>query len=122
MIQITNLTDAPYQLTSVTLSDGTVLSISLQYFPTIQRWMMSLSYPSPAPTFVMNGVNLCAAPNILRQWKNVLEFGLSCQTTDGLDPAFIEDFENGRVTLYVLTAAEVAQTETTVYGSGVNTE
>jgi hypothetical protein len=115
MQAITNLSDEADQLASVILADGSVAAFEFIYRPAIERWLFSLTHP----TLAVNLINLCMGPNVLRDWRNVIAFGLACLTTDGADPFYIEDFASGRVTLYVLDASEVAGVETTIFGPGV---
>lgn len=112
MQAITNLSDEADQITKVVLDDGSVVTFEFIYQAAIERWTMNVAHTD----LTVNGVNLCAGPNVLRDWRNLIPFGLSCLSTDGADPFYIEDFASGRITVYVLTAAEVAAVETTVFG------
>ena len=114
MQQITNLSDEADQLTRVVLDDGSVVTFEIFYLPTIERWAFNFSHPD----LTVNNLIMCAGPNILRDFRNVISFGLGCYTTDGADPFYIEDFASGRVTLFVLNASEVAFFETNVFGPG----
>ncbi len=114
MLLISNLSDEADQISKVVLDDGSVAAFEFFYRPAIERWMMSVSHPD----LVVNLINLCAGPNVLRSWRNVIPFGLACVSTDGADPFYIEDFASGRITLYVLNQAEVAAVEATVFGPG----
>jgi len=114
MQQITNLSDEASQISKVVLDDGSVITFEIIYLPTIERWMMNVSHP----TITVNNLILCAGPNVLRDFRNVIPFGLGCYTNDGADPFYIEDFASGRVSLFVLDASEVAFFETNVFGPG----
>ena len=111
MQAITNLDNSADQVTNVVLSDGSVAQFEFIYEPAIERWMFNLTHPD----ITVNLLNLCAGPNMLRDWRNVIPFGLACLSTDGADPFYIDDFQSGRITLYVLNAAEVAAVESDVY-------
>lgn len=115
MNQIDNLSNEASQETRVTLDDGTVVDILLTYRPAIQRWSLNVT----RGTFVVDGINLCVFPNIVREWRHIIPFGIACLTTDGADPVSLDDFSNGRATLFVLDAAEVASAEATILGAGV---
>jgi hypothetical protein len=52
--------------------------------------------------------------NMLRQIRNIIPFGLACLMTDLYEPVFIEDFANGRATLYTLNSTDVALVETSL--------
>jgi hypothetical protein len=114
MQQITNLSDEADQLTKVVLADGSVVTFELTYISAIERWAFSVVHT----TLTLNGSILCAGPNVLRDFRNIIPFGLGCYSTDGADPFYIEDFLSGRITLYVLDASEVAFFESAVFGAG----
>ncbi len=108
---VSNLSDEADQLTKVVLADGSVAAFEFTYLPAIERWAMSVSHPK----IEIDGMILCCGPNVLREFRNVIPFGLGCYSTDGADPFYIEDFASGRITLYVLDASEVAFFETAVF-------
>lgn len=107
---LNNITDAANQKMTIPLADGTNLILVLVYRPAIQRWTADISHPQ----LVMNGYNICLGPNIVRQWRNVVPFGIACTSNNGLDPMQIEDFTNGTCQLFILSAAEVLQVETDI--------
>ena len=111
---IDNLTDDPTQLTSLDLGDGTFALVALIYRPTVQRWSMSVL----RGTFEIDGLNLCVSPNTLNQWQNVIPFGIACLSADGLDPMFVDDFISGRISFYLLNAADVAIFESSFFQQG----
>jgi len=115
MRSVDNLTSNANQLINFVLDDNTTVVLNLIYFAATQRWMVNVL----RGTFVVNGISVCNYPNILREWRNLIPFGLACQTVDGGDPVNIDDFTNGRAVLYVLSAADVALFEQTVFGAGV---
>lgn len=112
MTQIDNLTNQADQVTQVVLDDGSVMQLELVFQATTQRWTVNVSHPQ----ITINGLNLCVGANVLRTWRNVITFGLACNTTDGADPFDIEDLVNGRAQLYSLNAADVQAVEANVYG------
>ncbi len=114
MQQITNLSDEADQTTRVALANGSIAVFEFIYLAAVERWAFSVSHPD----IQIDGMILCAGPNVLRDFRNVIPFGLGCYTTDGADPFYIEDFASGRVTLYVLDASEVDFFETSIFGAG----
>lgn len=114
MTRVDNLGDEPDQIVRLVLDDGSIITLELIYRPTTQRWTFDLSWPGPTaggPGLTVNGVNLCVLPNVLRPWRNNIPFGLLCSSTDGADPFYIEDFLSGRVSLYLMDAADLAAVE-----------
>lgn len=104
---LNSLSDAADELITVPLPDGSVLQLEFIYRAGIQRWSMNVSHP----LLTLNNFNLAMGPNILRQWRNLVPFGMAVDSTIGLDPMNLEDFVNGYSLVYVLSAAEVAQVE-----------
>jgi hypothetical protein len=109
---IDNLTNYANQTTTLVLPDNSTAQLTLLYNNTTQRWTWDLVYGSVN----IEGQNLCCHPNILRQWLNVLPFGISCVTADQTDPLYVTDFFTGRVTLYLLTKADVQAIERNIFG------
>lgn len=107
MQQLNNLTNDADQLLTFDIEDGSTLQLEFIYRPAIQRWSLNLTHP----LLTLAGVNLCLGPNILRQWRNLVSFGMALTAVDRLDPVDPSDFSNGRVLVYMLTAAEVQQVE-----------
>lgn len=114
MNSIDNLTSDANQITRVVLDDGSTVIIQLVFNAAVQRWTMNLIYGD----FQVNGLGICIHPNFMREWRNILPFGLGCTTIDGADPVFVDDFSSDRATLHVLTEADVADFEATYFGAG----
>lgn len=119
MVLLQTLTNRPAQRVDVMLADGTIFSLTLYYRLSVQRWMFDVAYKS----FVSNGMSLCVHPNILRNWRQVIPFGLAILSSDGADPFNVEDFINGRISLYVLDQTldntDVDDVEREVFGQVV---
>jgi len=119
MFQIDSLTDDATQAMEIRLSDGTSFTLTLYYKPTIQRWMFDCSYLN----WSANGQGLCVHPNILRNWLNIIPFGLAITSSDKADPFNLEDFLNGRISIYVLDNTadnnDVDQVEQQIFGKVV---
>lgn len=116
MIQIDNITDDASQEITVNMDDGTTLAIQLLYLSSSQRWSVNLSH-SDSELFTANGIVLTVHPNLLRQWKNIINFGLTCATVDGVDPIDVADFSNGRASLFILNSDDVQTIEDTIAGA-----
>ena len=116
--KINGITSDPYQQLSVTLPDGTALFIQLYYRDSQLGWFFTmLAWNNGA--FVECGRRIVTHPNMLRQYKNTLNFGISCLTINNREPTNIQDFTsvNGNPpasALYLLTAQEVQQVETAI--------
>ena len=115
--QITNLTNFADQVTVLQLADGSTASLELIFNGTTGRWVMIVTYPTL--NFNTGLLGACCHPNILRQWRNIIPFGLSFVTAGQTDPFNINDFLNQRVLVYLLNAADVLTVENTVFGNPV---
>jgi hypothetical protein len=111
MTQVDNLTNFADQQTVLILEDGSTAAIDLTYNASAERWTMNVTYGA----HIINGIGLCDSPNIIRQWKNVLPFGLAFVTSDQTDPFDINDFATERVKMFLLNASDVLQIETDVF-------
>ena len=95
-----------------TLDDGSLLQMEFIYRPAIQRWSVNIVHP----LLELYGYNLCVQPNILRPWRKLIPFGIAISSLNGLDPINVTDLSDGSVSIFVLSAAEVAQVETDILG------
>lgn len=109
MQRLNNLTNDADQLITFQLPDGTTAQLEFVYRSGTQRWTVSITYS----TFSLSGYNLVTGPNILRQWKNVIPFGMAILSTTGLDPMYPTDLVDGTIFVEMLDADEVEEVETT---------
>lgn len=116
MVQITSISDAADQLIALQMPDGSAGTLELIYLASCMRWMFNFTHPQ-FTSGALNGAGLCVSPNLLRQYMNILTFGMACSTTSGLDPVLNTDFALGNANLYILSQADVAGVESTVYAA-----
>lgn len=107
MLYINKISNDPVQQLTLTGIPSVQITVILQFLPRIQQWVMDVSYGS----FQAQGISVVAGLNIMRQWRNIIPFGISCVCPDGLDPYQISDFSDQRATLFLLDADDVAQIE-----------
>jgi len=108
MIRITGLTqNASQKFTIADPNGGGDISVILNYRPRVQGWFIDLTFK----TFAIKGYKISRGPNILVKFRNVIPFGLAVNVTDNYEPFLINDFSSGRVSLFLLTSAEVAEVE-----------
>ncbi len=110
MKQINSLTDDSKQLLNMTLDDASRVTMRINYIPAQNGWFYSLLYG----TFQVYNRRLVNSPNALRAFRQIIPFGLCCTVVDGYEPVYQDDFTSGRVTLYILNATDVLETETLI--------
>lgn len=103
MLYINKLTNDPLQTLRLTGLPGIIINMNLRFLPRMNQWQMDVAYNS----FTANGMIVPTSPNLMRQWKNTIPFGIACMTASGLDPYTVNDFANQSANLYLLNAADV---------------
>lgn len=101
------ITDYPFQQMTVIGENRERISLTLQYMAFQQLWRMDVSYDETT----IKGILCVQSENILRQWKEILPFGIMIRSKDSLDPLFLNDFSSGRISLFLLNDNEASQIE-----------
>lgn len=107
MLYVNKITNDPSQIMTLTGITGIQITMTLRYMPRTQQWVMGVDDGSNS----IQGINVLNGLNILRQWKNILSYGIQCTTTTNLDPYLVTDFANQVANLYLLDASDVAAIE-----------
>lgn len=119
MLQINQITNAPKQRHTLILSDGTSAVMQIEYKPQQVGWfIIELSYlaKGAAAPFVLTNVRIVTGANVLRQFKNLIPFGLAVFVEGNHEPTLQTDFSNGRAKMYILTPGEVQYYEDLLSG------
>ena len=111
MLYINHLTSDPQQQANLTGIPGVSIGLTLRFMPRVQRWIMGLTYGTES----IQGIAVTTSPNMLRQYRNIIPFGIACLTASGLDPYTVNDFANQASNLYLLNAADVAAIEAELF-------
>lgn len=120
MNKVNGITEQPAQILGLVLEDGSRATLSLYYRPQQNGWFYDLAWPGPASLpvpFQVQNRRLVTAGNMLRQFRDVIPFGLACFTPDNSDPMTQNSFVDGSAELVLLNAADVAVVEAAVYAS-----
>lgn len=119
MQRVTGISDYPSQIVNLTAEDGSTVTLTLTVRPQQTGWYFDLIWNGVSPAKPINGVRITTFPNLLRQWKNLLSFGIACVTSDGREPLGAADFQSGYARLLLLSATDVAQIEASVFPGGL---
>lgn len=75
----------------------------LNYNSTRQGWFLDLV----SDNFKLYGIRITSCPNILRQWKDKLGFGIEVYCEQKGEPFFWEDFNTGRAKIFLLEPSDL---------------
>jgi len=103
MLLISTITSDPKQSHTLILPSGKSVTMDLEFKPLQAGWFMDLQYE----TFSLKGFRVCSLPNLLRQFQNIIPFGMACYVDADQEPLFLDDFKSGRAKLYIMTTSEV---------------
>ncbi len=110
---IEGLTDQSKQSTVLTLTDGSKVLLYLEFRSQQKGWFFDITWNTAS----ILGQRLVTSPNVLRQYLNVVPFGIAVVTTDGSEPLTVSDFSEDTVSLYLLEGSDLSDIETQVYGA-----
>lgn len=115
---INGLTNAANQTINVTLEDGSTFTFNLYFRPQQNGWFYDVVWPGssviPIP-FTSHNRRLVTSPNILRQFRELIDFGILVATPDNSDPNLQTAFVDGSTIVTLLNAADVAAMETNFF-------
>ena len=107
MKKISRLDENAKQSLSFITEENKTIDFYFYFMPTQNSWFFDMTYGS----FVLKGQRLCAHPNLLTKYHNIIDIGLNVETSDGFDPWRITDFKTGYCEVSVLNKTEVAEIE-----------
>ena len=111
MFLVTSVTDDARQKFSVPLETGETVTFRLYYYPTQYSWYFDFEYKN----HISNGNKVVLSPNTLRQYQNIMPFGVAFIADGNVEPFMINDFSTGRVNMYILNQEEVQTIEEEIY-------
>ncbi len=112
MYLVKEITSDAKQKHTLVLFNGESLVLTLEYKPMQQSWFADWEYDG----FSVRGTRISSHPNLLRQFRNLIPFGLACYTDKNAEPLLQEDFSSGRSKLYILDDDEVESVEEFISG------
>ena len=87
------------------------ITIVLKFLPTQSAWYMDYTYRD----IISYNNKLSLSPNILREFRNIIPFGIAVEASDSIPPMEITAFSSGRVTLNILDKEYVDNLERGLY-------
>lgn len=104
MKQIQGLTSQPKQQFTIPLVDGSRVSCYMEYRTQQSGWFLDLTWQD----WTLNGMRVFASPNMLRQWQDIIPFGLAVLTTGNVEPLNSTDFSDATAVMVLLEGADIA--------------
>lgn len=109
MLEVSSLTNDPYQEHEVYLPDGQPLGLKIKFQEQQYTWFIEeMTYQN----YEFHGLKIVDSINFLYQYSSKLPFGMACFSSNKLGPMFLDDFSSGVSKLYILTADECAGIKT----------
>lgn len=111
MTTVQGLNDSGNQVVSIPLADGTRVSLTLYFRPQQSAWFFDVVYNA----FTCLGRRMVCSPNLLRQFRNIVPFGLAVFTVGNVEPNTQTAFVDGTASLVLLDSTDVSSVETTLF-------
>lgn len=115
---VNGITSQPTQVMSITLADGSRVTLTLYFRPQQNGWFYDIQWPGSElleVPFKCQNRRLVVAGNMLRQFRDLIPFGIALFSVDNTDPMTQACLADGTVTLVLLNADDVLSIEATAY-------
>jgi len=107
-----NITDDPKQTMFLVIEGYDTAKLELFWRPNQIGWFFNLTWQN----FSVYNQRITTSPNILRQYKNLLPFGLLVSTNSKVDPIVQQAFVESN-SMYLMDSTDVALVESTYFGN-----
>lgn len=107
MRKITTLNNFYKQIFRVSIDGYSAVEISLEFKPQQFAWFVSLTWG----TFSLNNERVAISPNLLRQFKNIIPFGIMISNTTAVIDPFSKDSWLEGWEMYILSEDELVEVE-----------
>lgn len=111
MRRLTKITNSPNQQVTY-VADNQNITLHLYFKPTQMSWFLDIT----SEKFNLYGQRVSTSLNMLNKYHNIINWGISIVTSDGLDPYTVDDFINGHASFYMLDSSDVIITEAYLNG------
>lgn len=107
MEQVTNITSSVKQQMQLILEKGQTADFALHFNGRMQAWFFSFTYND----ITAKDLKVCLHPNILRQFKKIIPFGISFASNNLVEPFQETSFSSGACNMYILNSEDVQEVE-----------
>lgn len=110
---IQNITSAVKQKMTLSLENNETCEFRLHFNARMEAWFFGFTYKD----ITIKDLKVCLHPNILRQFRNIIPFGIAFLSEKQVEPFLITAFSNNICDMYVLSQEEVQQIEEEIYNT-----
>ena len=111
MKKIVNISNKPKQHISLKTDSGENVDFYLEYKPRVESWFLSFKYKE----IEANNLTVCLHPNILRQFRKNIDFGIGFMSDSKVEPFSIDDFKLNKCQMILLSPDDVNNIESNIY-------
>lgn len=111
MEQVTNITSSVKQQMQLLLENNETADFFLHYNARMQAWYFDFTYNEISA----KNLKVCLHPNILRQFRRLIPFGITFGASNSVEPFQVTSFSSGACNMYILNKEEVEEIEQTFY-------
>jgi hypothetical protein len=106
LYQITALNDQPKQTFRIVVDGYDTATISLEFKPQQYGWFISIAWGS----FELKNERVATSPNLLRQFKNIIPFGILIEGIEAIDPLKLDSWVTDNK-MYILNESDLETVE-----------
>ena len=111
MKKIVNISNQPKQRIALVTDSGENIDFYLEYKPRVESWFFSFKYKD----LEAKNLTVCLHPNILRQFKRNIDFGIGFQSDTKVEPFYLDVFSTGKCNMVLLNQNDVKNIEAQIY-------
>lgn len=111
MKKIINVSNKAKQHIQLLTDNNDKVDLYLTYKPRVESWFFNFKYKD----IEANNLTVCLHPNILRQFRRNIDFGLAFASTTKIEPFSIEAFSSGKCEIILLNKDDVDYIESVFY-------
>jgi hypothetical protein len=110
MRQISSLSDAPRQQFSYVIDNYEPVNVYLEFVALQYSWFMTITWGN----FSLYNERVAVSPNLLRQFKNIIPFGIMITGENDIDPFAVDSWIT-KNKFYFLSQDDVESIESGLY-------
>lgn len=111
MKKIVNISNAPKQRIQLITDNGDDVEFLLEYKPRVESWFFSFRWKD----IEAKNLTVCLHPNILRQFRRIIDFGVGFKSDTKIEPFYLDVFTAGKCDVVLLNQNDIESIEANIY-------